>query len=53
MSRKFRAEQQRARARLRAYRRGQRYRARVRLYGALFAVTGMVTFLLTVAGQLR
>jgi hypothetical protein len=53
MSRKYRAEQQKARARMRDWRRGQRYRARVRVYGAVFAGVGLVTFLWVLVGQLQ
>lgn len=52
MSRKFRAEQQRARDRMREWRRGQRFRGRVRLYLSVFGVVGTVAFLLVLMGQL-
>lgn len=53
MSRKFRAEQHRARTRMREWRRGQRFRGRARLYLSLFSVVGSVTFLLVLLEQLR
>lgn len=53
MSRKFRAEQQRARDRMREWRRGQRFRVRLRRYVTVFAAVGVVTFLVVLLGQLR
>lgn len=53
MSRKFRAEQQRARARMRDWRRAQLFRGRMRVYLWVSGIVGSITFYLVLMGQLR
>lgn len=53
MSRRFRAEQERARARMRDWRRGRRFRARIRLYLTVFALVGSLTFVVLLVSELR
>lgn len=52
MSHKYRAEQQRARARLHMWRRGQRFRARMSLLLSVFAIVAGLMFTVVLAGML-
>lgn len=53
MSLSFHEEQERARARMRAWHRSRRFQYRMRVYAAIAGLVGLVTFLLVLAGQLR